>query len=233
VLICNPRLVATGLDLLDFPSICWFQTDYSVYVMRQASRRSWRPGQAADVEVTFLAYRGTLQERALGLVAAKVKAALIVEGELPDDGLAGLDADDHDQVVALAKRLVDPDAADDASLEAMFAETRTLEAEAEEALDEAHRLDPEPVPIPVRPVGEVHPPEPAPFAAVVDTAAAPPDRRVAQLTLDLAAPAAAPEPAAPPPVGRVVRFEDLALLARPRARRRKGTPVGQLDLFAS
>jgi hypothetical protein len=40
VLICNPRLVATGLDLLDYPSICWYQTDYSVYTMRQASRRS-------------------------------------------------------------------------------------------------------------------------------------------------------------------------------------------------
>ena len=37
VLICHPRLVQTGLDLIDFPTICWFETDYSVYVMRQAS----------------------------------------------------------------------------------------------------------------------------------------------------------------------------------------------------
>lgn len=39
-LICHPRLVQTGLDLIDWPSICWYQTDFSVYVMRQASRRS-------------------------------------------------------------------------------------------------------------------------------------------------------------------------------------------------
>jgi hypothetical protein len=228
--------------LLDYPSICWYQTDFSVYTMRQASRRSWRPGQSANVEVTFLAYRGTLQERALGLVAAKVKAALIVEGELPDDGLASLDADDHDQIVALAKRLVDPDAADDASLEAMFAATRALEAEAEETLDAAHRLDPEPIPVPVRPVVSVRPPETTPREALAVAATAPPSRSVAQLTLDLAAgtPTTAPagipalaEPTVPPPVGRAVRFEDLALLARPRARRRKGTPAGQLDLFAS
>jgi hypothetical protein len=45
VLICHPRLVQTGLDLIDWPSICWFETEYSVYVMRQASRRSWRIGQ--------------------------------------------------------------------------------------------------------------------------------------------------------------------------------------------
>ncbi|MCY4450249.1 MAG: hypothetical protein OXE02_15545, partial [Chloroflexi bacterium] len=38
VLICHPRLVQTGLDLIDFPTLVWFETDYSVYVMRQASR---------------------------------------------------------------------------------------------------------------------------------------------------------------------------------------------------
>ena len=50
VLICHPRLVQTGLDLVAFRAICWFETDYSGYTMRQASRRSWRirpdrPGQ--------------------------------------------------------------------------------------------------------------------------------------------------------------------------------------------
>ena len=86
------------------------------------------------MEVTFLAYRGTLQGRALGLVAAKVKAALLVGGELPDDGLAGLDADDHDRTLALARRLVDADAADDASLEAMFASNRALASAADDPL---------------------------------------------------------------------------------------------------
>jgi len=242
VLLCNPRLVATGLDLLDFPSLCWYQTDYSVYTMRQASRRSWRPGQTSDVEVTFLAYRGTLQERALGLVAAKVKAALIVEGELPDDGLAGLDADEHDQVVALAKRLVDPDAADDASLEAMFAESRALEAAAKETLAASHRLDPDPTLALTALEARDCLDHAAHRGATAAAAITPPSRRVAQLALDLAASApsdaptdipAAREPTVPPPIGRVMRFEDLAALARPRGRRRKGAPVGQLDLFTS
>ena len=60
VLICHPRLVQTGLDLVDFPTICWMETDYSVYTMRQASRRSWRIGQTRPVKVIFMAYRGTL-----------------------------------------------------------------------------------------------------------------------------------------------------------------------------
>ena len=33
--------------------------DYSVYTMRQASRRSWRIGQTEPVQVVFMADRGT------------------------------------------------------------------------------------------------------------------------------------------------------------------------------
>ena len=80
VLICHPRLVQTGLDLIDFPTICWEETDYSVYTMRQASRRSWRIGQTRPVKVVFMAYRGTLQADALKLVAKKLQSSLAVEG---------------------------------------------------------------------------------------------------------------------------------------------------------
>ena len=34
VVVCHPRLVQTGLDLVDFPTVCWFETDYSVYTLR-------------------------------------------------------------------------------------------------------------------------------------------------------------------------------------------------------
>ena len=44
VLICHPRLVQTVLGVIDFPTIVWGEVDYSVYTMRQASRRSWRIG---------------------------------------------------------------------------------------------------------------------------------------------------------------------------------------------
>ena len=90
VLICHPRLVQTGLDLIDFPTICWYETDYSVYTMRQASRRSWRIGQTRPVRVVFMAYRNSLQADALKLVAKKLQSSLAVEGELPEDGLGRL-----------------------------------------------------------------------------------------------------------------------------------------------
>jgi hypothetical protein len=41
VVIANPKLVQTGLDLYDFPTLAFYQTGYSIYTLRQASRRSW------------------------------------------------------------------------------------------------------------------------------------------------------------------------------------------------
>ena len=75
VLVCHPRLVQTGLDLVEFPTICWYETDYSVYTMRQASRRSWRIGQTQPVQVVFMAYRehpASRRPQARGEEAAKL-----------------------------------------------------------------------------------------------------------------------------------------------------------------
>ena len=74
------------------PTLCWYEVDYSVFVMRQASRRSWRIGQTEPVKVVFMAYRNTLQ------------ASLAVEGELPADGLAAFGDDGDDLMLALARR---------------------------------------------------------------------------------------------------------------------------------
>ncbi len=134
VMICHPRLVQTGLDLIDFPTLCWFETDYSVYVMRQASRRSWRIGQTRPVKVVFMAYRNTLQADALKLVAKKLQSSLAVEGELPEDGLAAYGDDGDDLMLALARRIVSGEDDDQDSVEAAFTQARDAEASAEELL---------------------------------------------------------------------------------------------------
>ena len=81
VMICHPRLVPTGLDLTDPPTLCWFETDCSVYVMRQASRRSWRTERTRPVKVVFMSYKNTLQADALKLAAKKPQSSLAVKGE--------------------------------------------------------------------------------------------------------------------------------------------------------
>ena len=135
VLICHPRLVQTGLDLVDFPTICWAETDYSVYTMRQASRRSWRIGQTRPVKVVFMSYRNSLQADALKLVARKLQSSLAVEGELPEDGLAAYGDDGDDIMMALARKIVNGEEQDDAeTVEAVFAQARDAEAVGEELL---------------------------------------------------------------------------------------------------
>lgn len=104
VVITNPKLV-TGINLLDFQTIIWFQTGYDLFALRQASRRTWRLGQTKPVKVYFLAYRGTLQEKALQLMGSKLEAALALEGRFGMDGLRQL-ANEGDIIMALAKALV-------------------------------------------------------------------------------------------------------------------------------
>ena len=150
VLICHPRLVQTGLNLIEFPTICWFETDYSVYTMRQASRRSWRIGQTEPVKVVFMAYRSTLQTDALKLVAQKLQSSLAVEGELPEDGLAAYDDDSDDLMLALARKLVSGEA-DAESVESVFAQAQRVAAEADALLvdDDWRPAEAEPQPLTV------------------------------------------------------------------------------------
>ena len=155
VLICHPRLVQTGLDLIDFPTIVWAETDYSVYTMRQASRRSWRIGQTRPVKVIFMAYRGTLQADALKLVAQKLQSSLAVEGELPEDGLAAYGEEGDDIMLALARKVVNgEEEEEEESVEEAFAQARDAEAVSEELLvdEEWHAVEVEPEPV----VVEVH-----------------------------------------------------------------------------
>ncbi len=153
VLICHPRLVQTGLDLIDFPTICWDEIDYSTYVMRQASRRSWRIGQTRPVKVVFMSYRNTLQADALKLVAKKMQSSLAVEGELPEDGLAAYGDEGDDVMMALARKIVsgDDEETDDEAVEEALAQAREAEASAEELLVDdgwkAVEVEPEAVPV--------------------------------------------------------------------------------------
>ena len=104
-IVCHPRLVQTGLNLTDFPTIVFYQFDYSTYTLRQASRRSYRPSQTQPVEVHFLCYRETVQEKGLALMARKLRSALMAEGEFVDDGLSAF-GEDNDITRELTRSLL-------------------------------------------------------------------------------------------------------------------------------
>jgi SNF2 family DNA or RNA helicase len=106
VVVCHPKLVETGLDLLAFPTLYFYETGYSLHTLRQASRRSWRIGQRHPVRVKFVTYAGTMQETCLRLMGKKMLVALMLEGKFSGEGLMALDADE-DLMSAMARELVE------------------------------------------------------------------------------------------------------------------------------
>jgi Uncharacterised methyltransferase family (DUF6094) len=129
VVICHPKLVETGLDLLAFPTLYFYETGYSLHTLRQASRRSWRIGQRHAVRVKFVTYTGTMQETCLRLMGKKMLVALMMEGEFSGEGLQSLDTDE-DLMSAMARELVEK-AGVGASADQMW---RELERERERVL---------------------------------------------------------------------------------------------------
>ena len=128
VVISNPALVQTGLDLYDFPSIVFAFCGDNTYRLRQASRRAWRLGQKHTCEVDYViggseqtADRYPLlnqageqvgwtrksrakhvQAAALSLMAAKMEASLAIEGDFSAEGLVAL-SQSEDMASQLAK----------------------------------------------------------------------------------------------------------------------------------
>lgn len=106
VLITNPDLVKTGLDLLEFPTIVFMQSGYNIYTLQQAARRSWRIGQTQPVKVIYLGYADTSQMHCLALMAKKIAVSQSTSGDVPDSGLDVLNQDGDSVEVALARQLV-------------------------------------------------------------------------------------------------------------------------------
>jgi hypothetical protein len=105
IFVAHPRLVALGLDLNFAADILFFQTGYSIFTLRQASRRSWRIGQRQNVVVRFLHYAGTMQETCLRLMGKKLLVSLAMEGKFAAEGLQAME-EGEDLLMAMARELV-------------------------------------------------------------------------------------------------------------------------------
>ncbi|MHB8628558.1 MAG: DUF6094 domain-containing protein [Aggregatilineales bacterium] len=126
VLIVNPPLVATGLDLVAFNRLhfCGLPT-YSVYTFEQSMCRLHRPGQQKRVTIDFWVYgtdptlgnNGQNQLQALGMsvMSDKVRASAVVSGSV-GAGLAALNQQSSDIMTTLRDLLLSDNA--DAALAA-------------------------------------------------------------------------------------------------------------------
>lgn len=93
-LLVNPRLVETGLDLVMFSDLVFYEVTTSLYVLWQAIRRVWRLGQNKDVNVTFLSYAGTIEAEILRRMGLKMKYAQLLYGKEAAGVLVETDGED-------------------------------------------------------------------------------------------------------------------------------------------
>ena len=106
VLIVNPSLMETGLDLNAFTTLVFYSMGYKLFTLRQASRRSWRINQKAPaVKVYMLYYEDTMQQKCLKLMASKLAVAGLIEGNFSEEGLAAM-SDVQDMTSQMAKELM-------------------------------------------------------------------------------------------------------------------------------
>ncbi|MFN8467297.1 MAG: DUF6094 domain-containing protein [Caldilineaceae bacterium] len=105
VLITNPKKVETGLDLIMFSTIVFYEPDYSLFTTWQAMRRVWRLGQTKAVKVIIPIYADAMEAQALEIMAAKFRAALLLYGEA-GAGLAQ-EAETQDLMAELVQQVLD------------------------------------------------------------------------------------------------------------------------------
>ena len=163
VMITNPGLVETGLDLNDFTTLIFYDMAFKLFTFRQASRRSWRINQTAPrVEVYILYYRNTMQERAVRLMASKLAVAGVIEGGvLTDEGLAAM-SESEDMTFALARELAEGIRHEDAveDIAASFRKMAVLHPAQERQVQEAE-CGQQSVPVSVRKETKIRPVPPA------------------------------------------------------------------------
>jgi Uncharacterised methyltransferase family (DUF6094) len=93
-LLVNAGLVKTGLDLVMFSDIVFYETNTSLYTVWQAMRRVWRLGQKNPVTTTFLAYDAAVEAALLDLMGEKMKAAMLLYGDNAAGALVDSDGED-------------------------------------------------------------------------------------------------------------------------------------------
>lgn len=100
VIISNVRLVSTGIDLLPWPTLIFYQLDYNVNTVRQAAGRAWRIGQFRECRIYYMIMDGTQQVSQLERVMARRGHAMLTEGKLDKSELAKYSRDANTALAA-------------------------------------------------------------------------------------------------------------------------------------
>src|SRR5690606_24276565 len=79
VIVCNPELTKTGLDLIFAPTIIFIEITFNLSTMMQAAARSYRLNQThRHCKVIYMYYEATMEHTAVQLMSRKQRAAKLL-----------------------------------------------------------------------------------------------------------------------------------------------------------
>ena len=90
IIITNPECIATGLDIIQYPTLYYYEIPCNTKTLRQSECRPIRPQQKDEVRIYYSYYKGSLQESIIQLQADKKQASLSLEGVFSEDMLSNM-----------------------------------------------------------------------------------------------------------------------------------------------
>ncbi|WAH44944.1 hypothetical protein NZD89_28280 (plasmid) [Alicyclobacillus fastidiosus] len=88
VIVSNVTLVQVGIDMLDFPSLNFFQLTDQINTLRQASRRAWRIKQSQKCTARFYVTNGSYEMVQFRRMMKRRLSAMLLEGRADKSDLA-------------------------------------------------------------------------------------------------------------------------------------------------
>lgn len=88
VLVTNPECISTGLDILDYPTIYFYEIPLNTKTLRQSEKRGYRPSQKNECRIYYSYYKSTIQEDLILLQSQKKRSSLALEGVFSEDMLS-------------------------------------------------------------------------------------------------------------------------------------------------
>lgn len=88
VIITNPECVSTGLDIIQYPTIYFYEIPLNTKTLRQAEKRAYRPSQKYECRIYYSYYKDSIQQDIILLQSQKKRASLALEGVFSEDALS-------------------------------------------------------------------------------------------------------------------------------------------------
>lgn len=106
VIITNPECVSTGLDIIQYPTIYFYEIPLNTKTLRQAEKRAYRPSQPKECRIYYSYYKNSIQQDIILLQSQKKRASLALEGVFSEDALSMM-ASGGDTIEAMLNKVLE------------------------------------------------------------------------------------------------------------------------------